>query len=344
MDTQHGQDYRNSGQHAKWCIKNDVRARRLWKGAREEGARTGIGRCFGTFGELLQGVLPGQERELLVTLPITRYSTARFPEPSGSREFSVYPSHKERSRRLVEKLMHIFDLDSGGFLSVRSELPAGKGCSSSSADMVATALAIQSAFGVSISRASLAQVMSSIEPSDGVMYRGIVSFYHREGVLRKFLGYLPSLTIVGLDEGGQVDTVEFNKRSKPFGQAHQAEYENLLLGMERAVAHGDLRTLGEISTRSAIMNQDILPKNHLDLLLDMRRRYEALGVVVAHSGTQLGLLLDPDSPNHSRSLPAISNELSQYCPNVQIYYTHGFLATRENREHDSSPSRLLVEP
>ena len=305
-------------------MKNDAQGYRLLNQAREEGARMGIGRCFGTFGELLQGVLPDQEREFLVTLPIARYSNATFTAWSRSREVCVYPPHKEKSRRLAEKLMHVFGLESGGFLSVQSELPAGKGCASSSADMVSTALAIQSAFGVSISQASLAQAMSSIEPSDGVMYRGIVSFYHREGVLRKFLGYLPSLTIVGLDEGGQVDTVEFNGRSKPFGRARRAEYEKLLFGMERAVLRGDLGSLGEISTRSAILNQDVLPKTHLDLLLNMRRRYKALGVVIAHSGTHLGLLLDPNSSNYYRSLSAIVNELAQYCPDICIYRTHDF--------------------
>jgi uncharacterized protein involved in propanediol utilization len=309
-------------------MKNDVHGYRLWNQAREEGARTGIGRCFGSFGELLQGVLPGQEREFLVTLPIARYSTAKFTALSVSREIYVYPSYKEKSRRLAEKLMRIFDLDTGGFLSVQSELPTGKGCASSSADMVATALAIQAAFGVSISRASLAQLMSSIEPSDGVMYQGVVSFYHREGVLRKFLGYLPSLSIVELDEGGQVDTVEFNGRSRACGQARRAEYENLLLGIERAVARGDLRSLGEISTRSAILNQDILSKAHLDLLLDMRQRYEALGIVVAHSGTQLGLLLDSNSLNHSQSLPAIITELAHYCPEVRIHLTHDFRTSK----------------
>jgi uncharacterized protein involved in propanediol utilization len=332
VDTQHGQDYRSSEQHANRRTDDDTCGHHSWKGAREVGARTGIGGCFGTFGELLQGVLPGREKEFLVTLPVARYSTARFTAASGSREVCVYPSHKEKSRRLAEKLVRIFGLDSGGFLSVQSELPPGKGCASSSADMVATARAIQSAFGFSIPRASLARVMSSIEPSDGVMYRGIVSFYHRQGVLRKFLGYLPSLTIVGIDEGGQVDTVEFNERSKQFGRAHRAEYERLLLGMEKAVAHGDLGSLGEISTRSAIMVQGILPKSHLDLLLDMRRRYGALGVVAAHSGTQLGLLLGPDSSNHSQSLAAIVAELAQNCPDVCIHRTHDFRTLEPQRE------------
>lgn len=304
----------------------------LWNPAREEGKRLGIGRCFGTFGELLQGVLPRQEREFLVTLPISRYSTATFTALSGTREIRVYPSQKEKSRRLAEKLMHIFDLGSGGFLSIQSELPAGKGCASSSADMVATARAMQSALGASISRASLARVMSSIEPSDGVMYPGIVSFYHREGVLGKFLGRLPALTIVGLDEGGQVDTVEFNARPKPFGRARLAEYEDLLFGIERAVARNDLRSVGEISTRSAILNQEILPKTHLDLLLDMSRRYKALGIVAAHSGTHLGLLLDPDASDLCQSLPAIVSELTQYCPNVCVHHTYEFQTTETGLE------------
>ena len=297
-----------------------------WGRAGEQGARVGIGRCCGTFGELLQGVLPQQRREFLVTLPISRYSTATFTPVPGSREIRVYPTHKEKSRRLAEKLARIFGLDSGGYLFIRSELPAGKGCASSSADLVATALALQSAFGVPISRARLARVMGSIEPSDGVMYPGIASFYHREGVLRKFLGCLPPLTIVGLDEGGQVDTLEFNARPKPFGRNRQAEYEDLLSGIERAVARKDLRSLGAISTRSAILNQEVLPKTHLDLLLDMGRRYGALGIVAAHSGTHLGLLLAPGTTDRRRVLPALVSELSRYCPDVRVHRTHDFRA------------------
>lgn len=290
----------------------------------EKTARTSIGSCFGTFGELLQGVLPDRKREFLVTLPIDRYSTAKFTPLSGSRKVYVYPSHNQKSRRLAERLIEVFDLDSGGVLSLRSELPTGKGCASSSADMVSTARAIQSAFGLTISRETLAEVMGDIEPTDGVMYRGIVSFYHREGILKRFLGYLPPLTIVGLDEGGQVDTVEFNARPKMHGQARRAEYENLLFEVERAIALGDLRTVGEISTRSAILNQEVLPKAQLNLFLDMRRRYEALGVIVAHSGTHLGLLFDPRASDHLRVLPEIVSELKQYSSSASIYRTHDF--------------------
>ncbi len=307
-------------------IKNDVRNRGFEARAGDGSARTGIGRCFGTFGELLQGALPVRGREFLVTLPISRYSIASFTVVPGSREVRVYPSTKVKSGRLAEKLVDILGLDSGGALSIRSELPAGKGCASSSADMVATARAIQAATGASVSRTALARAMSSIEPSDGVMYTGIVSFYHREGRLRRFLGLPPPLTIIGLDEGGQVDTVEFNEWSGTFAATRRAEYEDLLVGMERAVARGDLRSLGEISTRSAVLNQERLPKDHLGLMLEMRRTYGALGVVVAHSGTHLGLLFGPPS-DRPRDLSTVVDELARYCPDVCVHYVPGSRTT-----------------
>lgn len=301
-------------------MSSDVRNRRSRDQMNGEG--TGVGRCFGTFGELLQGTLPHRGRGFLVTLPISRYSTARFTVSSESAEVRVRPPGKEKSRQLAEKLVRILAPGRGGSLYVRSELPTGKGCASSSADMVATARAVQHALNVPMTRASLARVMGGIEPTDGVMYPGVVSFYHREGVLRRFLGRLPPLTIVGLDEGGQVDTVEFNERARASDPARRAEYGDLLAGMERAVARGDLGSLGEISTRSAVLNQEILPKPHLDLLLDMRRRYGALGVVAAHSGTQLGLLFGPESPAYRSGEPSAAfDEMNRLCLNVRVHRT-----------------------
>lgn len=286
---------------------------------RAEGGATGVGRCFGTFGELLQGTLPDRGRGFMVTLPISRYSTARFVVSPGHGEVRVYPPGKEKSRRLAEGLVRVLAPGHGGSLHIRSELPTGKGFASSSADMVATARAVGSALGATVSRAFLAREMGSIEPSDGVMYPGIVSFYHREGVLRSFLGGPPPLTIVGLDDGGRVDTVEFNERFGAVKRARRVEYEGLLMRMERAILRGDLRTIGEISTRSAVLNQELLPKTYLESLLEVSRRYGALGVVAAHSGTSLGVLLGPARGPGTSS--AIAAELSRYGTGVHIHHT-----------------------
>jgi uncharacterized protein involved in propanediol utilization len=286
---------------------------------------TGIGRCLGTFGELLQGALPIERREFLVTLPISEGSTAEFTAEHGSKGVRVFPPYKEKSRRLAVEMLRLYDLDAGGELHIESELHPGKGCASSSADMVATARAIQSAFGIQIPRHSLARIMCAIEPSDGVMYEGIVSFYQREGIVHSHLGTLPSLTVVALDEGGRVETMELCGDRRFNSTSRLAEYERLLLDLVRAVKRRHLPSVGDVATRSAVLNQDVLPKDHLELFLDLRTRYDALGVVATHSGTCLGLLLDPGSLRHSEALPELVGELlALQCPGVRVYRTYGF--------------------
>ncbi len=306
----------------------------------EDGGKVGVGRCSGTFGELLQGALPAGGREFLVTLPITRGSTAEFAALPGSGGVDVSPAHKEKSRRLAEELLRAFGGGVGGTLRIRSELPEGKGLASSSADMVATARAVGRACGFRVPRRALARMMGAIEPTDGVMYGGIVSYYPREGVLRRSLGTLPALTVVALDEGGRVETRGFHGDRKSYGARRLAEYEGLLLGLERAVRRCHLRSIGEISTRSAVLNQDILPKAHLDLFVDLRARYGALGVVAAHSGTVLGLLLDPASPRHPETLPALTDELTRHHLGVRVYSTRGPEDPRRSRPVPRAPGPM----
>jgi uncharacterized protein involved in propanediol utilization len=284
--------------------------------------RTANGRCLGTFGELLQGALPNERREFLVTLPITEGSTAEFTAVHELKGVRVYPPYKEKSQRLAEELMRIYNLEAGGELHIESELHEGKGCASSSADMVATARAIQSTFGIQIPSHCLARIMSAIEPSDGVMYEGIVTFHQREGIVHNRLGPLPSLTIVALDEGGWVETTELCRDRGFHCTSKLAEYERLLLDLVSAVKRRHLPSVGEVATRSAVLNQDVLPKEHLELFLDLRSRYDALGVVATHSGTCLGLLFDPGSLRHPDVLPELICELVAHdCAGVRVYRT-----------------------
>lgn len=53
-----------------------------------------------------------------------------------------------------------------------------------------------------------------VEPTDGVMYPGVVVFEHRAVRLRAELGTLPPLTVVAVDEGGHLDTVAHNRRPR----------------------------------------------------------------------------------------------------------------------------------
>lgn len=270
--------------------------------------RAGAGRACGTFGELLQGALPEPASDFLVTLPITRWSAATFvpgPEP-GVRCVSA---GKRKAWRLAEMMLSRYGMPGGGLLRIDSELPEGKGMASSSADLVATARAVAAAIGITVTPACIEDLLREIEPTDGVMYTGVVAFHHRQVQLRAWLGTLPPLTIVGLDEGGTVDTIAFNGLPKPFTARDKVEYRYLLDQLATAVATGDLVTVGRVATRSAVLNQKLRHKRTLRKLIRACRRIGGLGVVVAHSGTVIGILLADSDPRYAAKL----DRASQVC-------------------------------
>jgi L-threonine kinase len=284
----------------------------------------GTGRSFGTFGELLQGCLGSKHLNFLVTFPISCFAYACFVPDAEMTEVTVLPVEKQKARRLATMLLEHYHLPGGGRLRLESDLPVGKGLASSSADLVATARAIAACYGLHIPLSLLMQCMSAIEPSDGVMYHGVVSFYHQQVRLHEFLGTLPPLTILGLDEGGKLDTIEFNRLPKPFTVHDVAQYEHLLERITRAIRQRDLAGVGQTATESALLNQKLNPKQTLGDLLAICRDVQGLGVAVAHSGTCLGLLLSPHHPRYRWQLQTAYNLLATLTKNVLVYHSLTF--------------------
>jgi len=263
-----------------------------------DGVRTGLGVSFGTFGELLQGALePNQD--FLVTLPIARWSTARITLVPGHTELRVEPAVKLKALQVARAMLDRHGISHGGTLVLASELPEGKGMASSSADLVATVRAVGDAIGMPPTAEETESYLREVEPTDGLMYRDVVAFRHREVRLHRVLGPVPPLTIVGIDEGGQVDTVAFNASRPVIAPAHRREYHTLLDELGTALADGDLATIGRIATRSAVLNQERCYKSNLDRINEICRDVGGLGIVVAHSGTMVGIVLSGADPQLS---------------------------------------------
>jgi L-threonine kinase len=132
------------------------------------------------------------------------------------------------------------------------------------------------------------------------------------------------MTIVGLDEGGTVDTVEFNRIAKPFSPADRREYARLLDAMARAVAARDLAAVGAVATRSAVMNQTLSPKRTLPEVLRICAEVGGLGVVAAHSGTMLGILLNRADPGYLRQIAIAVRACSALSDDVALYRSLAF--------------------
>ncbi|TYR66182.1 kinase [Streptomyces parvus] len=292
---------------------------------RPQAGAVGVSSAYGTFGELLQGALPDRaEGDFLVTLPIARWATATFRTSDDPATLEVVPRHKKKALRLVSMILADLPSPVGGRLTIDSTLPEGKGLASSSADLVATARAVGNALGVAMPPRRIEVYLARIEPTDGVLYPGIVAFQHRSVRLLARLGSLPPMAVVSVDEGGAVDTVDFNRIPKPFTAAHKSEYADLLERLSDAVAHHDLAAVGAVATRSAQLNQMLRHKWALAPLLDVCRDAGGLGIVTSHSGTTLGILLDPADPAYPHRLAATAQACEELTGNVTVYRTLSF--------------------
>lgn len=286
---------------------------------------TGVSAAFGTFGELLQGVLPEEDGDFLVTLPVARWSMAHFAlDPEGPPGIRVLPAHKKKALRLTGMILADERLPAAGTLRIDSTLPEGKGLASSSADLVATARAVANALDITMPPRRIEGYLARIEPTDGVLYPAVVAFHHRSVRLRARLGSLPSMTVVGIDEGGAVDTVAFNHIPKPFTVADRHRYARLLDRVTVAVARGDLATVGQVATESARMNQVLRHKRSLEPMIRVCEQSGGLGVVVGHSGTSLGILLDTEAPGHADRLVTVAQRCQELAGNVTVYHTLSF--------------------
>lgn len=303
----------------------------------------GVGTVFGTFGELLQGVLPEPERDadFLVTLPVARWSRATFrPAAPGEDDtpLTVRPPHKRKALRLARMITEEASSPASGTLTISSVIPEGKGLASSSADLVATARAVGHALRLPMPPARIERLLARIEPTDGVLYPAVVAFHHRAVRLRAVLGPLPSMAVLGVDEGGHVDTVDFNRLPKPFTRADQHTYARLLDRLTTAVRHQDLAEVGKVATHSALMNQQLRHKSLLDPLLAICEEVGGLGVAVAHSGTTLGILLDTADPTYPYRAAAAAESCTTLTGNVSVYRTLSFPGTEPGFDSPHPPS------
>ncbi|MGV9306223.1 GHMP family kinase ATP-binding protein [Nonomuraea sp. NPDC004354] len=257
-----------------------------------------MGTAHGTFGELLQGALPGPgeargEGRFLVTLPMARWSSAWFELRPPGAGLTVHPAVSTKAAALAEALLIELGHSADGSLFLHSSIPMGKGLASSSADMAATARAVMAALVRRIPLSRLGAMMAAIEPTDGVIHPGIVAFDHRRGEHLRTLGRLPALQVVAVDQGGVVDTVMFNSRAPGYDAGERRHYQRLLDELGRAVESADVAEVGRISTLSAALNQSRMPNRNFAALSDISRSIGGLGLVACHSGTMIGILLDP---------------------------------------------------
>lgn len=269
----------------------------------------GLVKVPGSCGELVQGTIKGID--FLVSCPINIYSEVRVAL-NGSPRLTAKES-RAKALLAVEKTQDYLGLKQGGKVLVESQLPIGKGMASSTADISAACWATAQALEKELTAEEVASIALSIEPSDGLMFPGITLFDHVRGKMRKFLGSAPALGILVLDLGGEVDTLCFNQR-KDLAKLNQEKESQVLEALhlvEKGIKENNLALVGQGATISSLAHQIILPKPDLPELVAEVRALGALGVNVAHSGTVIGILVEPEKIRDQEFIELLEKKLGK---------------------------------
>jgi uncharacterized protein involved in propanediol utilization len=270
-------------------------------------------------GEILQGVFEqGENCRLsrgLLTLPCPEYSTtARFyPDQTDGVIIEAGGRLTQKAQKAAQlTLKKIVVREGGGRLVLSSNIPLGGGCGSSTSDVVATIKAIADAYKKKLSTQDIACLAITAEQaSDSIMFEDrAILFAHREGsIIEDFHGPLPPLYIVGVNTNELgVDTLSF-----PAARYNCLEIEQFRVlrgALRRAIAYQDPQLIGRIASASARINQRFLPKPRLDCFINIVEQVGALGLQVAHSGTVVGLIFDPNDRNNKRKIRTAQKHLA----------------------------------
>ncbi len=266
----------------------------------------------GTCGELVEGAIDGKTFQ--ITCPIDIGSTIQI-----NRNGAGFPKEFPKTAKAIELVATKLNLPVKELSFERdSKLLPGKGMGSSTADITAALLAAGRLAGKELSSKELASLALSIEPSDGIMFRGAVIFDCWEGQWFEELGEAPSLNILVVDPGGIVDTIAFNQADafKYYNSRKEAQVKIALRLVKEGILEKDLEKIGRGATESALANQELLPKPDLPMLINWAKEIKALGVNVAHSGTVMGLLLATDGPHPEEIMTYLKKKKPEwdYCP------------------------------
>ena len=256
---------------------------------------TGI--SHGTLGELFQGpcIRDDQLQIAIVSLPIPKYSWVHFSSHIAS-DITVDMKAKSKSLKAVFKYLAHYDkaLPEGQW-SFSSELEQGKGMASSTADIIATIRCLDAIFHQLSSPDLITQFLRDIERSDSVFLDTHALYLSSKQEIVCHLGKAQFFSCY-IDEGEAIDTENLANQLLDHYQQELPAYLANLNHTINAFLDNNLKAIGRCATESARLSQGIVPKHHFKTLLENQTRFNADGIVIAHTGSLLGYLFT-EKPN-----------------------------------------------
>lgn len=277
--------------------------------------------CPASCGELIQGLINGSEK--LISCPINWYSTVEVKQGTAH-QFNERPLMRQAVKATLKHLQinEIWHRK----LSIRfdSTIPIAKGMASSTADIAATAVATARYFQQELNSQALAQICTSLEPSDSTFLHQLSLFDHNQGLIHRQFEWVPDLNILIFESPAQLNTADYHQmpRQQRLKQ-NEAQLADAIRLFEQAMQTRNVSLLGQACTLSAIASQSILAKPGFEQFQLLIEKFDLPGMAVAHSGTVLGLLCHPLQHDPNQIIASMHSNLTIH---YSIQHRHRLIA------------------
>lgn len=250
---------------------------------------------FAKPGELIQGFLPNYKRFLIsnksscffksiTTLELKKTSSNNHLNSKSQYAIELFWSKLPEKKRFLD----ISKLS----LNQNSNVPFGKGLSSSSIDVLGILDVLNQCFKTSYNKEKMYSLASLIEPTDPCLHHSNILFHQDLGEIKNTLDALPfHLIYFDSDINLQIDTQILSNEIQ-YTESQALEYEKLIDNTIHATKNKDYQSFYKCINQSSILNESFLPKMKFEILYDFAIENK-VGLFVAHSGTYMGIVVEP---------------------------------------------------
>jgi len=286
---------------------------------------TCVGVCQGALGELFQGIsADGSDEIVVVSSLIPKYSWAYFtPSEEGFSSLQdqrLATPERPKSFRALELFCQSHQVRRpSGYWFFNSDLKVARGMASSTADIVATLRCAANYLNHALGTEEIMQILSKIERSDSVFLDRLALFSSSHHQIIHQFAKIPPLYALYMHERDPVDTDGTKSLLIDFYQNNRRFYRSLYREVEQALGKADLKALCRISSKSAELSNEILPKHNFHKIYEAQSRFSADGVIVAHTGSVVGLLYCQSPDVHIfEQVAKFYKELGGWCQYTEI--------------------------
>lgn len=251
---------------------------------------------YAKIGELLQGVfginepflVSNRSSKLLKTLTVASTNPINQNIKPGNKAMKAMELFHSLDDEKIKK-----QSDLKIYFSQERNFKTGKGLSSSSTDILGILSALNEIYNTQYPNSFLYQLAAQIEPTDPCLDLDSVLFNQKSGEIIDSFSQIPySMLYFDSDPKIKIDTVELSQ-SRYYSENQILKFKTLYSNLKKSTENKDYAGFFKCITKSAIINESILPKKNFPLLLDFATKNNC-GLFVAHSGTYMGLLIEPD--------------------------------------------------